>query len=198
MVRGEGSYAEFEDMEWKACSRAAVARMEEDDGAAVSTEVATCGPPLALKLSIHCPLPHTGTESALFLNGQDTLCYSWVQYMVLANKLHSRIERFGRLVNWSNEVYGDDLSENYQEQAGVETLGRCRVCQDADTFFEIVLLKVRIFTANEKTRSLGAVDVGLKWRDVEKRRIVMYSRDHVARLDHEIHLNNHFICCQGF
>ncbi|CAJ1939719.1 unnamed protein product [Cylindrotheca closterium] len=37
----------------------------------VSTEVTTCGPPLALKLSIHCPLPHTGTESALFLNGQD-------------------------------------------------------------------------------------------------------------------------------
>ncbi|CAJ1938453.1 unnamed protein product [Cylindrotheca closterium] len=68
MVRGEGSYAaEFEDVEWKAyCSLAAVARMEEDDDAEVSTEVTTCGPPLALKLSIHCPLPHTGTGSALF------------------------------------------------------------------------------------------------------------------------------------
>ncbi|CAJ1954832.1 unnamed protein product [Cylindrotheca closterium] len=73
MVLGEGSYAaEFEDVEWKAyCSLAAVARMEEDDDVAVSTEVTTCGPPFALRLSIHRPLSHTGTESALFLNGQD-------------------------------------------------------------------------------------------------------------------------------
>ncbi|CAJ1954141.1 unnamed protein product [Cylindrotheca closterium] len=71
-THSEGSYAEFEDMEWKAyCSLAAVARMEEDDDAAVSTEVTACGPPLALKLSIHCSLPHTGIGSALFLNGQD-------------------------------------------------------------------------------------------------------------------------------
>jgi len=71
MFRGAGSYAEFEDVKWEAGILSAVARIASDGDAVASTQVETCGPPVALKLSSDCPSPQTGTGSALFLDGQD-------------------------------------------------------------------------------------------------------------------------------
>lgn len=71
MNLGAGSYAEFENVKWVAGTLAAVGRMEQDGDSVASTAIKTCGPPVALKLSLDCPSPHTGTGSALFLDGQD-------------------------------------------------------------------------------------------------------------------------------
>lgn len=71
MNLGAGSYAEFENVKWEAGTLSAVARMDKGGDAVASTSIKTCGPPAALKLSLDCPSPHTGTGSALFLDGQD-------------------------------------------------------------------------------------------------------------------------------
>jgi len=71
MNLGAGSYAEFENVKWVAGTLAAVGRMKKDGDSVASTAIKTCGPPVALKLSLDCPSPHTGTGSALFLDGQD-------------------------------------------------------------------------------------------------------------------------------
>jgi len=70
MVRGQGSYAEFFNVTWKAGTIRADA-LSEDEKALTVAEKKTCGAPVALRLSLDCPSPRTGTGEAVFLDGQD-------------------------------------------------------------------------------------------------------------------------------
>merc|ERR1711971_808932 len=66
IVQGADSYAEFEDIKWEAGTLSAVTRTESNGDAVTFTQIKTCGPSVAPKLSLDCPSPHTGTGSALF------------------------------------------------------------------------------------------------------------------------------------
>lgn len=72
MVRGTGTYAEFMNVTWEAGTLRAVARSNNDEKEELAVaEVKTCGPPMALQLSLDCPSPITGTGDAVLLDGQD-------------------------------------------------------------------------------------------------------------------------------
>lgn len=72
MVRGTGAYAEYFNVTWKAGTLRAVAKPSvESDQELASTERKTCGPPVALRLTLDCPSPITGTGDALLLDAQD-------------------------------------------------------------------------------------------------------------------------------
>lgn len=72
MVRGTGSYAEFLNVTWVAGTLHAVAVSDDDKKEELAVaEKRTCGPPVALRLSLDCPSPRTGTGNAVLLDGQD-------------------------------------------------------------------------------------------------------------------------------